>query len=95
MDRLSTEYLQIPITADADPTGYPVRIAVVPDDDRPADGDWHNATWSTISGTHYAQLLVGPDGGAITLGPGRWRPWIDIDAGTEHPVIAAPYIQIT
>lgn len=102
MDHLSTEYLPVPISADGDPTGYPVRMALLPidtpalpEEPRPDDGDWHTAAWTTVRGTPCAQLLVGPDGGAVTLTPGLWRPWVDIDAGTEHPVVPAPYIEIT
>lgn len=102
IDHLSTVYLQIPITAAASPTSYPVRMALLPidtpslpDEPRPVDADWHAATLITVGSTSYAQLLVGPDGGAITLAAGLWRPWIDIDAGTEHPVVPAPYIEIT
>ncbi|MER5350599.1 hypothetical protein ABT093_09735 [Kitasatospora sp. NPDC002551] len=95
MDRASTEYLQIPVTAAVDPTGYPVQIALIASTARPAEPDWHPATWTTIDGIPHAQLLVGPDGGALTLTAGRWRPWLDIDAGTEHPIIAAPAFDIT
>ena len=95
MDRDSTELLQLPVHADTDPTGYPVRIALLPPGDRPDTGDWHTATWTTIGAVPHAQLLIGPDGGALTLTAGYWRPWIDIDADPEHPVIAGPNITIT
>ncbi|MFB7672929.1 hypothetical protein ACFC26_16125 [Kitasatospora purpeofusca] len=95
MDRASTEYLQIPVTAATDPTSYPVRIALIPSTTRPADADWHPATWTTIDDIPHAQLLVGPDGGVLTLAVGRWRPWLDIEAGTEHPIIRAPAFDIT
>lgn len=102
MDHLSTEYVQIPIGAASDPIGYPVRIALLPVDGlslasepRPEAGDWHTATWTTIAGVPHVEILVGPDGGDVTLTAGLWRPWIDIDAGTEHPIIPAPCMRIT
>lgn len=95
MDRGSTEYIQVPITSDASPTTYTVRMAVLPVGQRPVDADWHTATWITIGGVPHAQLLVGPDGGALTLGAGPYVPWVAIDANPEHPIVDGPSLTIT
>lgn len=81
----STEYLHIPVTAPAgvDLTGSPVKIAVVAHGDNPAASEWQTAEW--VDGE--ARLLVGPDGGAITLTRGTYRVWIAIDPpGVENLV---------
>lgn len=95
MDRDSTEYLMTPISAGSgDPSSYPVQVAVLPDGDRPAVDDWHDATWDTDSGDHVAVLLVGPEG-VIDPGPGTYRTWVKITATPEVPVIASARFQIT
>ncbi|MFE0647487.1 hypothetical protein ACFVZH_02700 [Streptomyces sp. NPDC059534] len=94
MDRSSLEELLTPITTADDPTGFGVRVAVLPDGDRPEAGDWHNAEWVTIGGTPHASLLVGP-GGAVELGPGVYRTWIEITAAPEKPVLRSSRFQIT
>ncbi|MFE7510182.1 hypothetical protein ACFU8I_02975 [Streptomyces sp. NPDC057540] len=93
MDRSSLEALLTPILTAADPTGFAVRVAVLPDGDRPESGDWHEAAWSTIEGTPHASLLVGP-GGAVTLAPGVYRVWVEITAPPEKPVVASPRFHI-
>jgi hypothetical protein len=95
MDRDGTELLQLPVYADTDPSSYPVRIAILPPGERPTTGDWHTAAWATVNGIPHAQLLIGPDGGAITLGPGTWTPWIDITATPEHPHLEGVAFSIT
>ncbi|MFJ6579258.1 hypothetical protein ACIQMY_25265 [Streptomyces sp. NPDC091368] len=89
MDRSSLEALLTPIVTADDPTGFAVRVAVLPDGDRPAPGDWHEAEWVTIGGTPYASLLVGP-GGVVQLGPGAYRAWVEITAPPEKPVARSP-----
>jgi hypothetical protein len=79
----STEYLHIPVTAPAgvDLTGAPVKIAVVAHADNPSDTEWQTAEW--VDGE--ARLLIGPDGGAITLTRGIYRVWIAVDPpGAEN-----------
>ncbi|MGW6946173.1 hypothetical protein ACWGHD_04520 [Streptomyces xanthophaeus] len=94
VDRSSLEEILTPITASSDPSGYAVRVAVLPDGERPEAGDWHTASWRTIGGIHYATLLVGP-GGAVEPGPGTYRTWTEITAPPEKPVVASPRFQIT
>lgn len=94
VDSLSTEYYEAGITwAHGDPTTYNVSMAVLPVGHEPADTDWHTAEWATNSdGTTVAKLLVGPDSGALTPAPGRYRAWVSVDAAPEHPVLStAPF----
>lgn len=97
MHSLSTEFQQVPIACTSgDPTAYPVQMAVVPVGHEPEDTDWHTATWGTDStGQTIARLLVGPDGGAVAPGPGRYRTWVAIDAPPEHPVLDTPPFEIS
>jgi hypothetical protein len=79
----STEYLHIPVTAPVgtDLTGAPVKIAIVLHADNPSGGEWHTAEW--VDGD--ARILIGPDGGALTLTRGTYRVWIAIDPpGAEN-----------
>lgn len=95
MDRASTEHLMTPVTATSgNPSTYPVQVAVVPDTDRPADADWHEAAWTITSDGTYATLLVGP-AGVINPGPGTFRAWIKITAPPEQPVIPSARFDIT
>jgi hypothetical protein len=73
----STEYLHIPVTAPAgiDLDGTPVRIALVAHGNNPTPAEWQTAEWA---GTE-ARLLIGPDGGTLTLTPSNYRVWIAVD----------------
>ena len=93
MDRSSLEELLTPIISTSDPTSYSVRVAVLPDGDRPEAGDWHTAEWKTIDGVHHASLLVGPSG-VVELGPGAYRAWVEITAPPEKPVVTSPRFSI-
>jgi hypothetical protein len=93
VDHSSLQELLTPVTARTDPTGYAVRIAVVPDGQRPEVDDWHDAEWTTINGTPHASLLIGP-GGHVQLAPGVYRAWIEITAPPEKPVVASPRFNI-
>ncbi|MEE1813543.1 hypothetical protein PUR59_00560 [Streptomyces sp. SP18ES09] len=93
MDRSSLEELLTPIASASDPTAYSVRVAVLPDSERPGAGDWHVAEWRTIGGVPHATLLVGP-GGVVELAPGAYRAWVEITAPPEKPVVASPRFHI-
>lgn len=94
MDRDSLEKLLTPIAASSDPTSYSVRVAVLPEGERPEEADWHAATWLTVDGIPHVALLVGP-GGAVDLPPGVYRTWTEITAPPEKPVLTSPRFQIT
>jgi hypothetical protein len=92
----STEYIHIPVTtADGtDLSGSPPRIALLPASTtgNPTDADWHDAAWETAT---TARLLIGPDGGDITLAPGDYSVWITFDPpGPEDIVRLAGWLTI-
>jgi hypothetical protein len=82
----STEYVKVPVaaTVDGDPVTLttPPRMAFLTGTGNPASADWKAAAWHSGA----ARILVGPDGGALTLTPGTYWVWATWDAGTEAPV---------
>lgn len=81
----STEFLRVSVPAPAgvDLSGSPVQIAIVAHGDNPGDDEWHTAEWADGN----ARLLIGPDGGALTLTRGNYRVWVAFDPpGPESPV---------
>jgi hypothetical protein len=93
----STEFLHVPVTAPAgvDITGTPPKIAILASTTRtnPEAGDWKTGDWTDDS---EARLLVGPDGGAITLDPGDYRVWVTIDPpGSELIVRLVGYLSVS
>ncbi|MFF4489432.1 hypothetical protein ACFY0F_23535 [Streptomyces sp. NPDC001544] len=93
----STEYLHVPVTAPAgvDITGSPPKLAILPVHVRtnPGTSDWKTGEWT--SGPE-ARLLIGPDGGAITLAPGDYRVWLSFDPpGSEDIVRMAGYLSVS
>jgi hypothetical protein len=93
----STEFLHVPVTAPqgVDITGTPPKLAVLPVTNRsnPETGDWHTGDWA--DGTE-ARLLIGPDGGAVTLSRGDYRVWVSFDPpGSENIVRLSGYLGIT
>lgn len=97
VNSLTTEFHEVGVTwTHGDPTATTVQMAVIPHGHDPDDADWHTAAWDTdADGLPVAKLLVGPDGGAVDPGPGRFRDWVSIDAPPEHPVLATPPYDIT
>jgi len=89
VDHSSLQELLTPVMARTDPTGYAVRVAVIPDGQRPGPDDWHDGEWVTLYDTPYASLLVGP-GGAVELASGAYRAWVEITAPPEKPVVTTP-----
>lgn len=92
----STEYVHIPVTAPAgvDLTGITPKIAILPvaNRDNPSVADWHTGDWATAT---EARLLVGPDGGALTLTPGDYSVWVSIDPpGSENVVRRSGFVGI-
>lgn len=93
----TTEFIHVAVTppAGVDITGTPPKLAFLPVGNRsnPAVADWHTGTWG--SGPE-ALLLVGPDGGAITLTPGDYRVYVSFDPpGSENIVRLSGYLGIT
>lgn len=92
----STEYVHVPVTAPAgvDITGSPPKLAILPVTNRanPETGDWHTGDWDDTE----ARLLVGPDGGALTLTAGDYRVYVSVDPpGSELIVRLAGYLSVS
>jgi hypothetical protein len=90
----STEYVHVPVTVPAgvDITGTPPKLAILPVSSRsnPAPGDWKTGDWA--NGTE-ARLLIGPDGGALTLTVGDYQVYVSFDPpGSENIVRLAGYL---
>jgi len=91
---LSTQYIEIPVTElasglPADPTTNPVHVAFMLGRAQPDTGDWKTGSWETsgVNGAYFARVLVGPNGGVITLTPGLYTVWLKIDASPETPIM--------
>lgn len=92
----STEFVHVTVTAPAgvDLTGTEPKLAILPVTNRanPDTGDWHTGTW----GDGEALLLIGPDGGALTLTRGDYRVYVSLDPpGSENIVRMSGYLGIT
>lgn len=94
----TTQLIHVPVTP---PTGVdisaipPPRLAILPVFNRnnPADSDWLTGTWG--DGPE-ALLMVGPDGGEITLTVGDYRLYVAFDPpGPENIVDMCGYLSIT
>lgn len=91
MSSLTTEYVRIPVTGPVDVTSLTVQMAIVPDGQDPAGGDWRTATWI---GT-FAAVLVGP---ATTLPLTKgvsYGIWVKITSTPEIPVLGPYDLHIT
>ena len=92
----STEYVKV--TATAKVGGSIVTVAAPPQfafQPTSATGnhvaeDWLTGEWSTP----HARILIGPNGGAVTLEPGEYRVWLAWAAGVEAPVYRAGTITV-
>ncbi|MEU9436586.1 hypothetical protein [Streptomyces sp. NPDC048252] len=81
--------------AGVDVTGTPPKLAVLPVTNRanPESSDWHTGDWT--DGTE-ARLLIGPDGGALTLERGDYRVYVSFDPpGSENVVRMSGHLGIT
>lgn len=92
MSHLSTEYVKIPITGPVELSSLTVEMAILPDGQDPASGDWKTATWFATN----ASLLVGPDApfGALTKGV-TYGVWVRITSLPEKPVLGPYDLHIT
>jgi hypothetical protein len=88
---LSTEYVKVPVTGPANLTSLTVQMAIVPDGQDPAGGDWQSAQWI---GTD-AAVLIGP-ATALPLTKGvTYGIWVKITAAPEIPVLGPYGLHIT
>lgn len=92
--RTTTEFLHVTVTATVSGASIAVtpapQIAILAHDGNPVETDWYTAEW--VGGT--ARLMVGPEGGAVTLEPGSYHVWIKFTAGIEVPVRESGIIHI-
>lgn len=99
LDRLSTEYVPVQVSATIDgssydPTADKVQMAFMRGTAKPGSGDWNLARWETAGGTYLAECLVGPAGG-IVLAPGLWSIWVQVTDSPEVPVRSPAQLSIT
>lgn len=47
---------------------------------------WYTGSWDPVD-TSTAQILVGPNGGTVTLAAGGYQIWLRITAVPEEPVL--------
>lgn len=100
---LSTEYVQIPVSALVDgaatnPTADTVQFAFKQIGVDPAGGDWLTGSWastSSVNGFYYAQVLVGPAGAGNVLPVGTYAIWLKVIDNPEVPVRSPGILQIT
>lgn len=81
----TTEYVHVPVTVPegVDLSGVTPKVAFQPVHHRtnPEPDDYHTGAWDNGD----ARILVGPDGGATTLEPGDYWPWVTFDPpGSEN-----------
>jgi len=93
----TTEFVHADVTppAGVDITATPPKLAILPVSTRgnPVTGDWKTGEWT--NGTT-ARLLIGPDGGALSLTPGDYRVYVSFDPpGSENIVRESGYLGIT
>ncbi|GAA3172589.1 hypothetical protein [Nonomuraea roseoviolacea] len=88
---LSTEYVKVPITGPATLTSLPVQMAIVPDGQDPAGGDWKTAEWI---GTD-AAVLIGPATALPLTKGGTYGIWVKITSAPEIPVLGPYSLYVT
>jgi len=88
---LSTEDVKVPVTGPANLTSLTVEMAIVPQGQDPAGGDWDPADWI---GTD-AAVLIGP-ATMLPLTKGlTYGVWVRIIATPEIPVLGPYDLHIT
>lgn len=101
VSKASTEYIRVPMSSERagapyDPTGDTVQMAFLAGAGPPADADWKTASWdtdaTTYPATYWAQCLIGPAGGTVTLTAGVWSVWVKVTDSPEVPVRRAGQI---
>ena len=95
---LSTQYIQIPVTATLDgasydPTGDMVSFAFTTIGASPGPGDWNGGRWVTSNG-YLAQILIGPRNYGVALPVGTYQIWVSVTDNPEGFVRQADLLQI-
>lgn len=89
----STEYVHVPVTATGGGTintTVPPRFAFLPGGSDPATTDWYTGQWADGA----ARILVGPNGGTLSLPTGHYWLWVTWAAGLESPVYRAGRVRV-
>lgn len=91
---ISTEYVPCPVTSpltQTELTALTVQMVFVsPDTDPDTITGWLTASWTVIGNVAYAQTLVGPSGGTVTLAKGTYAIYAKIVSSPETPIIQSP-----
>ncbi|MGI5293160.1 hypothetical protein ACQEVF_58980 [Nonomuraea polychroma] len=90
---LSREFLYIPVNGPAG--GEAVEVAFTNEDGEPAEADWHDAMWHTVTAEKaVAKILVGPGAGAVALPEGTYRAWVRVTSAVEQPVLPGGLVPV-
>jgi hypothetical protein len=89
----TVEYIRIPVSATVaagavNPTNLTLEAQLVEGNGPPLDGQWDSASWETISGVHYARVLVS----GLERGH-RYRVFIRISDNPEQTVHLAGAVE--
>ncbi len=93
LSSLSRQYVNVPVTAPADPTANVVQMAFT-DGSEPGDTDWVSGSWEKVGSRYRARALVGP-GGDKVLPNGSYVVWLRVTAAPEAPVFKAGLLIVT
>ena len=80
---LSVEYVKVPIDGPPGFTELDVDMAIVPQGQDPAGGDWKSAAWVDSS----AAVLIGPATSLVLAKGGTYGIWVKITSSPEIPVL--------
>jgi hypothetical protein len=92
----SREWIEFPISAEADPTSFPVEVALVPTGTIPLEADYRAASWGLGGGPDVwgARLLIGDAGSNTDYDVGVYDAFVRIDSGAEEPILFAGGVEI-
>jgi hypothetical protein len=93
----SVEFVEVTVSAKADPTGAPVSFAMTTGAPVPADfkvGDWDLTQSQPSIGTYVARFLFGSANFPATAGE-HYNVHMKIDAAAEDPVLYVGQIHTT
>lgn len=93
----SSQYLAADITNQIGGTGlvptlYEVDFAFISGPTQPQTSDWHQASWASPNAPYVGQILIGPNG--LALSQGTYRIWIRVVALPQEPVIPVGWVTI-
>lgn len=94
----SIEWVDFPIETEADPTAFPVEVALVPTGTMPAsdDSDYRVAAWVAGGGPDVweVRLLIGSAGADTDYAVGVYDAYVRVTATPEVPVIPAGGLEV-